>query len=191
MLKVIKLILGMKSIFRRTNANRLDEYPFQEINKLSLAQVEYSIPKHKCTKWILLAGKIYADDHYSCAVLIEARDLISWISHHAANTSTSVLANQQAKQFMPTWLEMADMKDEAVTILDKQMKSVIHNYISNFKKEGTARFYCSDCKKIYSLVKEIEHERNTEGKWRSWTNEWHCENGHRLYYKESRMHFLV
>lgn len=155
-----------------------------------IKQPEYVRPQHRCTKWILLAGNIYGDEHYSCAVLIETRNLIAWITRHAENTSVSILAQQQAKEYMPTWFAMADNEDETVTILDKHMKSVVHDYIAKFEAEGNARFYCPPCKTTYSSVKDIEHERSKDGNWRSWKNEYHCIKGHRLYYKESRMHFM-
>ena len=154
-----------------------------------VVQPEYVRPSHRCTKWILLAGRIYGDEHYTGAVLIETRNLIVWITRHAEKTSTSVLADQQAKEFMPTWFAMADNEDETVTILDAHMKSVVHEYIANFEAEGTTRFYCPSCKSTYDSVVDIEHESKKEGNWSSWTNEWHCLNGHRLYYKKSRMHF--
>ena len=153
-------------------------------------QPEYVRPQHRCTRWILLAGNIYGDEHYSCAVLIETRNLIAWITRHAENTSVSILAQQQAKEYMPTWFAMADNEDDTVTILDKQMKSVVHDYIANFEAEGTTRFYCPTCKTTYSSVKDIEHESSKNGNWRSWKNEYHCPTGHRLYYKESCMHFM-
>lgn len=155
-----------------------------------VVQPEYVQPSHRCTKWILLAGRIYGDEHYTGAVLIEARNLIAWITRHAEKTSTSVLADQQAKEFMPTWFAMADNEDETVTILDAHMKSVVHEYIANFEAEGTTRFYCPSCKSTYGSVVDIKHNSKKEGNWSSWTNEWHCLNGHRLYYKESRMHFF-
>ncbi len=154
-----------------------------------VVQPEYVRPSHRCTKWILLAGRIYGDEHYTGAVLIETSNLIAWITRHSENTSTSVLANQQAKEYMSTWFAMADNDNETVTILDAHMKSVVHEYVGNLKAAGNARFYCPACASISNSVKEIEHERSKEGNWRSWSTEWHCLNGHRLYYKESRMHF--
>ena len=155
-----------------------------------VVQPEYVRPTYRCTKWILLAGRVYGDEHYTGAVLIETKKLIEWITRHAEKTSTSILADQQAKEYMPTWFAMADNDDETVTILDAQMKRVVHEYIANFETKGAARFYCSVCKSIHGTVVDIKHGSKKEGNWSSWTNEWHCSNGHRLYYKESRVHFF-
>jgi hypothetical protein len=156
---------------------------------LPLLQQEYVRPSNRCTKWILLAGNVYADTDYSGGVLIEARDLIAWITRHAKNTSTSVLAEQQAKEYMPTWLALADDFDETVTILDAEMKSVVHDYIGDFKSEGLAKYYCTTCKLTYEELINIKHDSKKSGNWSSWKNEWHCVQGHKFFYKEYRMHF--
>ncbi len=76
-------------------------------------QHEYVRPAHRCSKWVLLSGRIYGDEHYTGAVLIKTRNLIAWITSHAENTSVSILAQQQAKEYMPTWFAIADTDDES------------------------------------------------------------------------------
>jgi hypothetical protein len=45
--------------------------------------------------------------------------LIAWITRHAEQTSTSILADQQAKEYMPTWFAMADNDDEPPVKMSK------------------------------------------------------------------------
>jgi hypothetical protein len=44
------------------------------------------------------------------------------MTHHAENVFTTVVAEQQAMEYLPQWLGNADTSDETITLLDIQQQ---------------------------------------------------------------------
>ena len=142
---------------------------------------EYSLPKHKATKWALLRGPYYRDQGFRGSLLIDLTKMIGWAQNQSSNTWTNQSAQQKASEYLPIWLSNIDLEIDAITLLDKdQHKLFQYNYI-DFVKNEWHQMYCPDCNKLTKTIDmKTFNNRNLE-KNISWSTEWHCESGHFLY----------
>jgi len=87
---------------------------------------DYDPPEHRCSRWILVNGPAYQDEGYVGSVIVESSKLVNWMTHHAENVFTTVVAEQQAMEYLPFANRVAlgelakspiDVKDKDVVII--------------------------------------------------------------------------
>ena len=145
-----------------------------------MRDTSFTPPTYGCTRWILVRGPAYGEIYFRGSLLVEAQELLVWADDHVKNCWSTDKADQQAREFLPTWLSEADLDDESVTLLGNTLRSVVEDYDQNFLAFGNTRLYCPDCNVLVGKVLVIKPALK-EG---MQMDEWTCPIGHRVYYEE-------
>lgn len=154
------------------------------------AQGDYESPKFRCTRWILLHGPFYQDKEYRCSILIDVAEMYSWALKHAFGVAHSDERKEAAKNFLPEWIKSANIKDEAVTLLDKDMQKALYDWDLDFITFGWARVWCPECQGFTEIFRKVQHQFNqTNDRLKCASNfpEWNCEFGHNLRKQKDEM----
>ena len=178
------------SIFRRFRRSR------EPLAKLSVREVrdhlletfpaivrhgDYDPPEHRCSRWILVNGPTYQDEGYVGSVIVESSKLVNWMTHHAENVFTTVVAEQQAMEYRPQWLRDADASDETITLLDIQQRKVLDGHCLKFLWSDWGKIWCTTCKATHVRVKEHDEGWALTGKMTVRFGDWHCPKNHLIY----------
>lgn len=161
-------------------------------NNVAGTKDEYLSKQPRCSKEIIIVSPIYAaENHYTCEIVVEAKDLLPWAKNHAKGVSSSDQKEQAAREALPLWLGTADSSEARASYAPHFMYKVLRPYVSDFVEDGIAKIYCSECQ---SLVTDLQMDRKDErssGRWSYWTDVWKCPHGHQLYYEEHELHFYM
>jgi hypothetical protein len=150
----------------------------------------YTPPTHRCSRWIVIRGPIVGSPTHWGTLIVEAKKIVDWASHHASATWTSSMPEQSAKQFLPRWLGDADESDESITIPDEQMLAVLQPYDQDFIYKLAIRHWCPECKELQSNVICGDKDRELAGKRSKWTSEWYCMHGHLVHAEQNEIKFF-
>ena len=86
---------------------------------------QYLIPKYDCSTKILLCGPTYCDITFFGSFLLDAIAVKRWAVDHSKNVYSTNKVTQQARQFLPIWLDrVRSDSDNFVTLLDNPMRDV-------------------------------------------------------------------
>ena len=143
----------------------------------------FTPPDYRCTRWVLVRGPAYADETFRGSLLVDASQLEGWAAHDAEAGWSTDEANQQARVFLPGWLSEADLDDESVTLLGKEMRGVVEQYAQNFVAFSNTRTYCPECNALSEVVIVNQNGRGT----RTIVEDWSCPAGHRVNHEETRI----
>jgi len=144
----------------------------------------YNPPQHRCSRWILVNGPVYAGRNFFGTVIVEASTMADWMTEHAQRVFSSNIAEQQAREFLPTWLSNADATDDSVTLLDEQQREVLQGDCLRFLWSDWAKLWCPTCKSWHPRIKEHDFGWAQTGKMTLRFDDWHCPAGH-LIHKEN------
>ena len=149
-----------------------------------IIHTSFTPPPHQCTRWVLIRGPAYGDKGFRGSLLVDASQLLGWAEKNAEGCWSTDEANQQARIFLPEWLREADVNDESVTLLDKNMHGVAKLYDQNFLAYSHTRMYCPDCNALHGEVvissSDIHQNENLV------QDEWSCPVGHIVYNQKHR-----
>ena len=144
----------------------------------------FTPPDYRCTRWVLVRGPAYADETFRGSLLVDASQFEGWAAHHAEACWSTDEAEQQAREFLPRWLREADLDDESVTLLGKELHRVVGQYDQNFLAFSHTRTYCPECNALHTEV--VVAQQNGRGT-RIIVQDWSCPLGHRVYYEETQI----
>ena len=144
----------------------------------------FTPPDYRCTRWVLVRGPAYADETFRGSLIVDASQLEGWAAHHAEACWSTDEAEQQAREFLPGWLREADLDDESVTLLGKEMRGVVEQYDQNFVAFSLTRTYCPDCAALQSEV--VIAQQNDRGT-RTIVQDWSCPEGHRVNWESTQI----
>ena len=71
----------------------------------------YEPPTFRCSRWILLCGPAYQDDGYLGSFILDASQICEKVKRIDENMSTSVEAEEQAKNHFPERVRNAYLED--------------------------------------------------------------------------------
>ena len=152
----------------------------------------YAQPSVACSSLILLAGPAYGDTTFFGSFLLNAVAVGDWVSDHSKSVWSSANLEQQARQYLPSWLEgVSHGDDEYVTLLDMPMQQVLVPYTYDFYLKGWLDVYCHECSMLYDTLVENDHNHQKFGRASQWTEEWLCPAGHILHHKEQELRWIV
>jgi len=148
-----------------------------------MRDTSFTPPAYGCTRWILVRGPAYGEAAFRGSLLVEAGELLVWANEHAKNCWSTDKADQQAREFLPTWLREADLGDESVTLMGKILRGVLEDYDQNFMAFGRTQLYCPECNALHgdAFVRKPIDKGRTE------VHEWTCSVGHHVYQEEREM----
>lgn len=153
---------------------------------------QYLIPQYQCSSKILLCGPTYGDITYFGSFLLDSLAIKEWTLDHSKHVYSSNKVTQQARQFLPTWLDsVRSDSDNFVTLLDNPMRVVLVPYAFDFYTKGWLKVYCHQCCKEYDSIVKNEHDLLKFGNKSSWTDEWLCHQGHKLHHKDNDVRWIV
>jgi len=138
----------------------------------------------KCHSKVVIASPKYHKSYFTCEITVGVEDIIPWAEDHVRSTWSSDPEQQAATKAMPLWLNNADFSCDEPSYLSASMYKVIDHYVHNLTPKLSAQIICLECG---SIVRDLKKEKYNEESYCSqmiWTSEWHCENGHQLYYQE-------
>ena len=141
----------------------------------------YDPPEHRCSRWILVNGPAYQDEGYVGSVIVESSKLVNWMTHHAENVFTTVVAQQQAMEYLPQWLRNADASDETITLLDTQQRKVLDGHCLKFLWSDWGKIWCPSCQSTHPRIKEHDDGWAQTGKLTIRFDDWHCPEGHLIF----------
>ena len=144
----------------------------------------FTPPDYRCTRWVLVRGPAYGDETFRGSLIVDASQLEGWAAHDAEAGWSTDEANQQARVFLPGWLREADLDDESVTLLGKEIRGVVEQYAQNFVAFSNTRTYCPECNALHSEVVIVN--QNGRGT-RTIVEDWSCPAGHRVNHEETRI----
>ena len=133
---------------------------------------------------MLVRGPAYADKTFCGSLIVDASQLERWAADHAEACWSTDEANQQARVFLPGWLREADLDDESVTLLGKEMRGVVEQYAQNFVAFSHTRTYCPECNALHSEV--VIAQQNDIGT-RTMVKDWSCPAGHRANWESTQI----
>ena len=143
----------------------------------------FTPPEYRCTRWVLVRGPAYGDETFRGSLIVDASQLEVWAAHDAEAGWSTDEANQQARVFLPGWLREADLEDESVTLLGKELRGVVEQYAQNFVAFSNTRTYCPECNALSEVVIANQNGRGT----RTIVEDWSCPAGHRVNHEETRI----
>ncbi len=160
--------------------------------KLVVDKPIYTHPAVACSSHILLSGPAYGDKTFLGSFLLNAVEVRDWVSDHSKSVWSSANFEQQARQYLPTWLEGVSLKDDGyVTLLDMPMRQVLVPYTYDFYLKGWLSVYCHQCSKLFETLIENDHNHQKTGLTSRWTAQWLCPSGHILHHAEEEIRWIV
>lgn len=152
----------------------------------------YVLPSVACSSLILLSGPTYGDKTFFGSFLLNSVALREWMSDHSKSVWSSSNLEQQARLYLPTWLEKVSLEhDGYVTLLDMPMRHVLVPYTYDFYLKGWLSVYCHQCSTLYETVIENDHNHQKTGLTSRWTAQWLCPSGHILHHAEEEIRWIV
>lgn len=152
---------------------------------------EYLLKLLRCSKNVVIVSPKYGETHYTCEIIVDAKDLLPWAEHHAESTWSSDQDEQAAKNALPLWLRGADYNDSSISYVPHYMYKVLRPYVLNFVNDGITRIYCLECSSFVNDVSMEKLDRHLEGSSTCWIDVWKCPKGHQLYHEEKDIHFFT
>jgi hypothetical protein len=153
---------------------------------------EYLIPDYECSPRILLCGPTYGDITFFGSFILEANAIKQWALEHSKNVYSTNKMNQQARQYLPTWLDSVKKESSNhITLLDSTMRDVLVPYTFDFYTQGSLKIYCHQCSQEYDSLIDNEHDSHKYGNKSTWTDEWLCPKGHILHHKTHEVRWIV
>ena len=153
---------------------------------------QYLIPQYECSSKILLCGPTYGDITYFGSFLLDSLARKEWTLDHSKNVFSTNKLEQQARQFLPIWLDSVKSDSASfITLLDHPMRNVLVPYAFDFYTKGWLKVYCHKCCEEYDSFVDNEHNILKIGNKSSWTDEWLCHQGHILHHKDHDVRWIV
>ena len=153
---------------------------------------QYLIPQYQCSSKILLCGPSYGDITFFGSFLLDSLAIKEWTLDHSKNVFSTNKLEQQARQFLPIWLDSVKSDSASfITLLDHPMRNVLVPYAFDFYTRGWLKVYCHQCCDEYDSIVDNEHDLLKFGNKSSWTDEWLCHQGHILHQKENELRWIV
>lgn len=160
--------------------------------EVAVEKPAYVPPPLACSSLILLSGPAYGDKTFFGSFLLNSVAVREWVSDHSKSVWSSSNLEQQARLYLPTWLEKVSYEqDRYVTLLDMPMRHVLVPYTYDFYLKGWLSVYCHQCSKHYDTLIDNDHNHQKIGRTSQWTEEWLCPSGHVLYHKEQELRWIV
>lgn len=160
--------------------------------KLVVDKPIYTHPAVACSSHILLSGPAYGDKTFLGSFLLNAVEVRDWVSDHSKSVWSSANFEQQARQYLPTWLEGVSLEDDGyVTLLDLPMRQVLVPYTYDFYLKGWLSVYCHQCSQLFETLIENDHNHQKTGLTSRWTAQWLCPSGHILHHAEEEIRWIV
>ncbi len=157
-----------------------------------LEKPQYEKPKIDCSSLILLSGPAYGDKTFFGSFLLNAVSVREWTLDHSKTVWSSANLEQQARVYLPLWLEEVTYNaDGYVTLIDMPMRQVLVPYTYDFYLKGWLSVYCYQCAEFYDTLVESDHNHKKIGNTSNWTEEWLCPSGHILHHKEEEVRWIV
>ena len=158
----------------------------------TIEKPQYDIPNVDCSSLILLSGPAYGDKTFFGSFLVNAVSLRAWALDHSKSVWSTANLEQQARVFLPTWLDGVTNNDDGyVTLIDMPMRQVLVPYTYDFYLKGWLVVYCHQCSKFYDTLVDNDHSHQKVGHTSNWTEEWLCPSGHILHHKEQEVRWIV
>ena len=151
----------------------------------------YEPPTFRCSRWILLCGPAYQDDGYLGSFILDASQIYEKVKRIDENMSTSVEAEEQAKNHFPEWVRNADLEDETVTLLDEHQRGYLKSWLLDFIAMESCGIWCPTCQSISRKIIEKDREQRSEGESAEWSEHWVCADGHLLHFEKKQMRFFL
>lgn len=152
---------------------------------------EYVPPDFRCSRWILLCGPAYQDNGYFGSFILDASQIYEKVKRIDDNMSTSVEAEEQAKNHFPEWVRNADFEDESVTLLDEHQRGYLKAWLLDFISTESCEIWCPTCKCSSRTMTEKDEERNAKGESVEWSENWVCAEGHLLHFEAKQVRFFL
>jgi hypothetical protein len=153
---------------------------------------KYLHPAIDCSSLILIAGPAYSDKTFFGSFLLNAVSLREWALDHSKSVWSSANFEQQARVFLPVWLESASYEsNDYITFIDMPMRQVLVPYTYDFYLKGWLSVYCHQCSVFYDTLVDNNHNHQKVGHTSNWTEEWLCPSGHILHHKEQEIRRIV
>ena len=126
---------------------------------------QYLIPQYECSSKILLCGPSYGDITYFGSFLLDSLAIKEWTLDHSKNVFSTNKLEQQARQFLPIWLDSVKSDSASfITLLDHPMRNVLVPYAFDFYTRGWLKVYCHQCCDEYDSIVDNEHDLLNFGK---------------------------
>jgi hypothetical protein len=152
----------------------------------------YVKPSIECSSLILLSGPAYGDKTFFGSFLLNSVSLLEWALDHSKNVISSSHLEQQARVFLPVWLEGVSYESKNyITLIDMPMRQVLVPYTYDFYLKGWLSVYCHKCSKSYDTLIDNDHNHQKVGHTFNWTEEWLCPVGHILHHSEEGMRLII
>jgi hypothetical protein len=159
---------------------------------MPIEKPQYEKPKIHCSSLILLSGPAYGDKTFFGSFVLNAVSVRDWALDHSANVISSAYLEQQARVFLPVWLDrVSNESNNYITLIDMPMRQVLVPYTYDFYLKGWLSFYCYQCCKFHDTLVDNIHNHQKVGHTSNWTEEWLCPAGHILHQKEQEMRLIV
>ena len=153
---------------------------------------QYEKPKIDCSSLILLSGPAYGDKTFFGSFVLNAASVREWALDHSKNVISSAYLEQQARVFLPVWLDRVSTEsNHYITLIDTPMRQVLVPYTYDFYLKGWLSVYCHQCSKFYDTLVDNDHNHQKVGHTSNWTEEWLCPSGHILHHKEEEIRWIV
>lgn len=157
-----------------------------------IVKPQYEKPKNDCSSLILLSGPAYGDKTFFGSFLLNAVSLREWALDHSKSVWSTANLEQQARVFLPVWLDSASYEsNDFITLIDMPMRQVLVPYTYDFYLKGWLSVYCHQCSKFYDTLVDNDHNHQKVGYTSNWTEEWLCPSGHILHHKEEEIRWIV
>lgn len=152
----------------------------------------YPHPLTTCSSLILLSGPTYGDKTFFGSFLLNAVGVRDWVSDHSKSVWSSADLEQQARKYLPIWLQGVSHEDDKyLALLDLPMRHVLVPYAYDFYLKGWLSVYCHQCSILYDTLIENDHDHSKTGPTSRWTTQWLCPSGHILHHKAEEIHWFV
>jgi len=156
-----------------------------------IEKAQYEKPINDCSSLILLSGPAYGDKTFFGSFLLNAVSLKEWALDHSKSVWSSAKLEQQARVFLPVWLDSASYEsNDYITYIDMPMRQVLVPYTYDFYLKGWLSVYCHQCSQFYDTLIERDPNHQKVGNTSNWTDEWLCPSGHILHHKEEEVRWI-
>lgn len=145
----------------------------------------YLLSLPRCTNRVLVVSCAYGDDCFDYELTVDTPSLAAWAVKHEKGCWSANEREQAARLTLPLWLQLADVNDNTVTRLPKDLFKILSGYHGTFLEMPAAQVFCPHCKKTIE-GRELAIETSDLGTHDGFNRshyEMHCPHGHLLYKK--------